>query len=323
MSSLSLSIAPPQTWHDSGDQEVSFFNSIEWLSLMNKAFNTNLLYLEGKDQGFRAAISIFKAGPFRIGYLGFPITSVLGEGKITNETILQIKKAKIQTGLHLLRIPTSSFQENHDLDLFSNETPESAISDLQSWNEGVLSSAVRRNIRKAKKSGVIISDATEHNLGNIFFRLYTDTVNRNNGSVRYNENYFNSLIDLSQKSPALRCSVAKVDGEFAGYMVVVLDNNVAYYLHGASALEYRQFRPNDLLFSEAITWAKEQGMKTFNFMSSPASQPSLIRYKEKWGAETRVQHVYQEEISIVQAKVFSAAIKANNTYKSFRSKLKK
>ncbi len=323
MSSLSLSTTPPRGWPETGDGKAGLFNSIEWLSLMNKAFNTNSLYLEDKDQGVRAAVSIFKAGPFRIGYLGFPITSVFGEGQITNETILQIKKAKIQTGLHLLRIPTSSFQENHDLDLFSNETPESAILDLQSWDESVLRSAARRNIRKAKKSGVTISDATEQNLDDIFFQLYSDTVKRNNGSVRYNKKYFNLLIALSQKNPAIRCSIAKVDGEFAGYMIVVLDNNVAYYLHGASALPYRQFRPNDLLFAEAITWAKEQGMTIFNFMSSPVNQPSLIRYKEKWGAETRVQHVYQEEIRLVPAKVFSAAIKTHNVYELFRSKLKK
>ena len=169
MSYLSLSITPPQSWAEVSDAEASFFNSIEWLSLMNKAFNSKTLYIDDRNKGVRMAISIFKAGPFRIGYLGFPITTFLGEGEITNQTILKIKEAKIQTGLHLLRIPTSSFLDNHNLTFYSNKTPESAILDLQVWSESQLSSAVRRNIRKAQKSGVIISDATEQNLDDIFF----------------------------------------------------------------------------------------------------------------------------------------------------------
>jgi hypothetical protein len=317
MSHLSLSITPPQRWTETSNTEASFFNSIEWLSLMNKAFNTKTLYIYDRNQDFKTTISIFKAGPFRIGYLGFPTTTILGEGKITNESILKIKEAKTLTRLHLLRIPTSSFLDNHDLNLYSDKTPESAIPDLQVWSENQLSSAVRRNIRKAKKSGIKITDATEQNFDNIFFRLYSDTVKRNNGTVRYNKKYFNLLIALSQKDPAIRCSIAKINGEFAGYMIVVLDNNVAYYLHGASILHYRQFRPNDLLFTEAITWAKERGMKTFNFMSSPVDQPSLVRYKEKWGAETRMQHVYSDKTNIIQAKLFLATKKTYDKFNSF------
>jgi len=47
-----------------------------------------------------------------------------------------------------------------------------------------------------------------------------------------------------------------------------------------------------MLLNEAIEWAKAQGSESFNLMSSPQGQDSLIKYKERWGAETREHRTY-------------------------------
>lgn len=57
-------------------------------------------------------------------------------------------------------------------------------------------------------------------------------------------------------------------------------------------MAYRQYSPSDLQFNEAIQSAREDGYERFNLMSSPIDQPSLVKYKEKWGGETRQHKLY-------------------------------
>ena len=67
--------------------------------------------------------------------------------------------------------------------------------------------------------------------------------------------------------------------------------------HGGSAAEFRQLSSSDLILSEAITAARDAGQFVFNFMASPADQPTLVRYKEKWGAETALIRTYSIALS--------------------------
>ena len=48
-----------------------------------------------------------------------------------------------------------------------------------------------------------------------------------------------------------------------------------------------------------VRMARDAGCESFNFMSSPADQPSLVQYKEKWGGETRAQRTYTLRLSAV------------------------
>ena len=78
----------------------------------------------------------------------------------------------------------------------------------------------------------------------------------------------------------------------AAYTVVALHGRTGYYLHGAFDWSHRELMPSAMLLNEAIEWARLAGCETFNLMSSPKGQDSLIKYKERWGAETREHRVY-------------------------------
>ena len=47
-----------------------------------------------------------------------------------------------------------------------------------------------------------------------------------------------------------------------------------------------------------IRWAQAAGCESFNFMSSPPNQPSLVRYKEKWGGVTGVHRTYTMKLGV-------------------------
>ena len=57
---------------------------------------------------------------------------------------------------------------------------------------------------------------------------------------------------------------------------------------------------------------QNQGMECFNFMASPVNQPSLIRYKEKWGGVTRQLRVYEIPLRRLNSLLFKNASKINN-----------
>jgi lipid II:glycine glycyltransferase (peptidoglycan interpeptide bridge formation enzyme) len=196
-----------------------------------------------------------------------------------------------------LRIPVSAFVDGESIPAPSVVTPETAITDLGSWDLMAVSKKLRRDIRKANRSGLEISRGVNAALGPVLYDMYRQTVMHHGGSLRYTQDYFSALSALAGENPAIRLYTARADGDPVGFAVTVQDRETCYYLHGGSLPHARQSSPSDMMLADAIADAREAGSSTFNFMSSPADQPSLVRYKEKWGGETRSQRTYTLRLS--------------------------
>ncbi|MBB6522708.1 GNAT family N-acetyltransferase [Pseudoteredinibacter isoporae] len=161
------------------------------------------------------------------------------------------------------------------------------ISALQDWSKLVLPSSLQRNLKRACKLGVSIRDATLDDTDAVF-KLYQTAVERNSGALRYTRAYFEAL--LSGNHSDLRCMLACVEGECVAMNIAAFQGKQAFYLHGGFVGEFSEYRAPDLLMFTAIEWAKKKGAESFDFMSSPSSQAGLIKYKEKWGGESRPQY---------------------------------
>ncbi len=142
------------------------------------------------------------------------------------------------------------------------------------------------------RSDLELADASGAADGVEVFKIYSDTVKRQRGALRYNEAYFVNLIELAQSSPHIRVLLARVANTIAGFTVVVRHGPVGFYLHGGTHLAYRRYQPSAVLLYDAIQWSQSLGCSCFNLMSSPADQKSLVWYKEKWGGETREHRTY-------------------------------
>ncbi len=191
-----------------------------------------------------------------------------------------------------IRIAVSAFAEPMDLPLTYVSNPETAISNLQNWDLSSVSKNLRRDVKKAKRSDLSITETTDASQGRTLFRIYRATVKKYSGAIRYNEDYFSALIKLANRQSGLRVLLARHRGEVAGFIVVATDGGTTYYLHGGTDISCRQHSPADFLINEVIHRAREDGSECFNFMSSPGDQPSLVRFKEKWGGETRQHKTY-------------------------------
>ena len=79
MSRYVLSRNPPDGWDricDSGDR---LFPSTAWQQLLEDGFGCVTVYAWDASQHSGATFSLFRAGPFRVAYLGFPVGAFLGD----------------------------------------------------------------------------------------------------------------------------------------------------------------------------------------------------------------------------------------------------
>lgn len=307
MSQFILTEKPPKHWSELCSHYSDLFNSAEWQDLLSQGFGNKTLYGWDEKSSTGMTITVFRAGPFRIGYLGFPVGGIVANGAPNPDIVSSLMKIHFPTTLHCLRIPVSAFATDINLQLSAKLMPETAIERLQEWCPDV-NKKLRQDLNRAKRSPLQLIDAyddTSHS--SIIFGLYKEMVARHGGIMRYSKGYFEALINLAKVHPLLRCILAVKDQEVAGFVVVACHKNTAYDLHCYINQNLKKYNTSDLLTHEGIRWAKEQGMECYNLMASQEDRPLLVRYKEKWGGVTREQKTYELVLRPVQTAMFKAA----------------
>jgi hypothetical protein len=287
---------PPEGWHKACKEAGRLFHTPGWQHLLETSFGCRTVYAWDEIRGGGAAFSIFNAGPFRVAYLGFPVGSFLGQSG-SYAGLLQSWRS--QTAISLpacVRVPVSSLDPDPGLKLPAARTPETAIENLSAWSLQSTSSNIRRDLKKAGRAALECGNADSDKDAAAVFDLYEATIQRNRGSMRYTRAYFTSLVRLSRSLDNLRVRVARKNGKIVAFNASALDGSRGYYLHGGMDVAARNDRPGAPLMFEAIRWAQQSGGQSFNFLSSPVGQESLVRYKEKWGGTTRDHFTYTQKL---------------------------
>jgi hypothetical protein len=290
MTPYRFSTRKPSGWDEFCARESLFFGSAEWLDILESSFGCRSVYAWNGHDGI--AISAFAAGPFSVAYIGFPAGCVDAGATSIEDMLAQLSRNRTKARLTCARVIVSGFSDGPRLERPFVSNPETAIADLQAWDLMGVSKNLRRDIRKAARSGLRVREIDDPAHGQFCFELYASTVKRHGGSLRYNREYFTSLLRLARNGGAVRLYLAEMDSSPVGFAVIARHADTAFYLHGGASAGARHLSPSDLILSEAITAEKEAGCRAFNFMASPADQTTLVRYKEKWGGETRTQHTY-------------------------------
>lgn len=273
----------------SKETEISpyLFHSHQWLDVIHRGFGAKSYFTDSDNSASHDGqpISVFPAGPLRIGYLGFPQTGH-DDISVVETKVKQLITNGFPAKMHALRFSTGQpLQSLARSAISSVAQPETSIPDLQKWRAENFSK-LRRITNRAKKSTLVVTDAATLANADEMFELYANTVQRHSGTVRYTRPYFRALVELSLRHPGVRCLLAMQGNFVAGFHIIANHNGVAYYLHGGMDHEFKQFYPSDLLFLTGIEWARSIGITQYNMLTSPTDQPALVRYKEKWGGRT-------------------------------------
>lgn len=285
MSGFIVSAEPSANWTALCADSGALFGSADWQRVLQQGFKARSLYFSCATGGF--VVSVFRGGPFEIGYLGFPAGGIVGRLDADLDLAETLKSFASGAMPMCVRVPVRDFDQHFRIDPPFVVNPETVIENLQDWDLASVSKSLRRDVRRAQRTDLSIQPSASAADGQRLFEIYSSTVRRQGGSLRYSADYFRSLVELSMTNSRLRVVLARRGQDIAGFVVIGCHADTAYYLHGGAAAGYRKESPSDLLLSDAIEHAKQAGFRQFSLMASPSDQPTLVRYKEKWGGTTR------------------------------------
>lgn len=289
----------------------------KWQYLLKKSFGIETIYLYNKHINDGTIIQVFRKGPFKVGYAGFPTGGTINGNPISSLNISSIKKL-VSSHIHELRIYSSGFKQPELIESQSESLPETTILELNNY-DSLKIAKVRRDVNRSIRFNVSISETNLTDQANNMFRLYEQTIRRNKGIIKYNLRYFIEILNYSTSSPNISILNASIKGKYAGFLILLNEATTAYYLHGAVDEAFRSKGVSDLLIHEAIRKAQSLGATHFNMMPSPIEQPSLVRYKEKWGAETRSHKTFKIPIDTFWSYALTFATSCNTYYQKIIS----
>lgn len=273
------------SWDELHRNSGNFFARSAWQSVLQRGFGSTFVRACWAGQPI-GAITIFHAGPLRVGYLNFPVgyPNQLGW---PNCRVVALRKELSSIGIDVLR-----FQCHEPLSGYRCSTPlkRTWISDLGNWDVAKHVKA-RRTQNKRNRGRLQIRPAKDTD-AHVIFKLYQATIVRHSGSRRYDLPYFQAVIETSTVNDDISVLVAQSGDDVAGFVAFTAGSPLACYLHGAYSLDFRHEYPSDILFLEMLETARAKGSTAFDFLASPMDQPTLTGYKEKWGGTTELLYPY-------------------------------
>lgn len=256
------------------------FQTPDWFEVLEQGLGASSQCLA---EGLVA--TVFRVGPVAAAYLNFPL-GIRTEAELHAAMQRGIRQTLRKQGVDLLRY---SVPEHLVVPPDGRQPlPETRIQSLSAWSEAGLAGDVRYELRRARREGTRVRPARLDD-AQLMFDLYRQTLHRHGGKLRYSLRYFQAMCQLSLVTPAVRGMIAEtVERIPCGFVLAARNGNEACYLHAGFDPAYARARPGYVLLYDAITQARDSGSACFNLMASPAGQPELVRFKEKWGGQTQL-----------------------------------
>lgn len=295
-----------------------FFHSQAWSKVIEQGFGARNLKI---SLGTPVAFTLFKGGPFRLAYVNFPIGLVDIEETLAVITpdIAEFLRSQGAQVLHFVTPHlTQEIGQLGDIYL-----PETLIENLVNWEEARLPAEVRYKVRRSRREGLRARKVSIED-SKYLYALYKATVARHGGQIRYTLKYFQALTALAEQNQYLDCRVGMPADrdEPCAFIVIAHDGDTAYYLHGGYDARYAYLRSGYGLMNLAIAYARDNGCKVFNLMTSPADQPALVKFKEKWGGVTRQIVTHREPLNFAGKVLIRALCWRDRFFKLLRVDLK-
>jgi len=138
--------------------------------------------------------------------------------------------------------------------------------------------SLKREIKKAEKDIIIETSTNIEEL----FQLKKLNQKARKSPLDFDLNYLNDFYTRFAANNSAKLLIAKKEDITIGALLLVYDNETAYYLAGATHPEYRTSGALSLLLHEAINQSKITS-KFFDFEGS--MEPGIARYFASFGAE--------------------------------------
>ena len=304
--------SPREEWDEFASRytDLIFYQSV-WSQALKEGLGGQPLYFclgEGGEivAGLPGVLLNFKI--FKILYASIPYGHLIGEKSYYPIFLQLLEKEFRKRGIDQIRLTESPFSESYSPESFKRIPAKCSLLDLRGFDKKNIwegyRSEVRRAIRKAQKHGLSIRRATTRNEVEIFYQLYLSSMERNRAMAKYPLQWFDALYEIliQQKKADILFAVKDVD-QYAAGVVLIYSATSNHYLHNGSMEAYLEDRPNDLIVDYIIQKGVEEEKVTLDFMGSDPNDLSLLRFKEKWGSQSRDIDTYVKDYHPFRCKI--------------------
>jgi hypothetical protein len=273
--------------------EYSFFHTSNWVKVLSGYYDYRPLYFTRRDEGqVTAIVPLMEVNSRLTGKRGvsLPFTDVceplIRENADIDEVFKQIKGegekrawkyVELRGGDNLLgSVPVFQTFFGHTLDLTPGEKEVMAG----------FRNSTKRNMNKARQSGVSITMGKNPEAMTAYYRLHTRTRKRHGLPPQpygFFETIFSEVIGRDKGIVALASYNQKV---IAGAVFLFFKNKIIYKF-GASDFNYQELRANNLMMGEAIRWGCGEEFKHFDFGRTEADNQGLRQFKSGWGTKEK------------------------------------
>jgi hypothetical protein len=156
-------------------------------------------------------------------------------------------------------------------------------------------SSTKRNINKALREGVVVTQSSEYGAVKSFYDLHCVTRKKHGvppQPFQFFEKIYHHVIRQGHGSIFL----AEYRQKIISGAIYFHFGTEAMYKFGASDSAYLQVRPNDAIMWEAIKWYCQNGYAVFSFGRTDTDNDGLRKYKMGWGAEEQKINYYQFDL---------------------------
>jgi lipid II:glycine glycyltransferase (peptidoglycan interpeptide bridge formation enzyme) len=143
--------------------------------------------------------------------------------------------------------------------------------------------STQRKIRRAEREGLEYEEGRSAVLFDNFYRLLVLTRRRHQLPPQP-KRWFRNLIDSF--GDALKIRVASKDKQPVAAILTLRHKTTMVYKYGCSDARFHNLGAMHLLLWRSISEAKLAGLLTFDLGRSDLSEPGLIRFKDRWGAQS-------------------------------------
>lgn len=168
------------------------------------------------------------------------------------------------------------------------QVPDTTILNLEQDEDVLLSGMhkkTRYNIKLASKKGVDIKEVPISELDR-WYNMYEVTAKRDSIAIHSKE-YYKSVYDKTN----MKLLIAEHEGELLAGIFVLIQNETATYVYGASSNQKRNLMPAYLLQWYAIKLCKSLGAKYYDFFGIPPTDDKnhpmfgLYSFKVRFGGD--------------------------------------
>jgi hypothetical protein len=305
--------SPGEEWDEFASRytDLIFYQSV-WSRVLKEGLGGQPLYFclqEGEEivAGLPGILLDFKI--FKILYASIPYGNVMGQKPYYPMFLELLEKEVGRRGIDQIRLTESPFSESYSPESsFKPVSAKCTLLDLRGYDKERIWESykknIRRDVRKAQRSGITIRRGDSREDAKVFYKLYLASMERNRAMARYPLRWFETLYEVLTKKGLGAIHMAELNEVAVAGVVLIYSASSTHYFHNGSQYEFLKFCPNELLVHSSIENAVEKGISFFDFMGSDPNDLSLVRFKEKWGSQSVHLNTYVKDYHPFRCKIW-------------------